>query len=187
MTTSLEVNREALAQGLRLLRKFVRATQAGEAILSYGNGTLSIEFGETTAQAPAEGTWPGKARVPGLALLQLESTLPPTDPVSFQAGKDRLSVGKWSTPCHWEDEAEQSSGPVIQLPANPPLTLILGLPQRYSDQDIARSGLDLMVRMAEQRRDTLIAQAAAILQPLGVDLIDLRRVVGECVKRKNED
>lgn len=186
MTLNLEVKREALVDGLRTLRKFVRAAQGGEAILSFENGLLSIEFGDVAAQAPAEGNWPGKARVPGLALLQLESSLPADDPVTFQGGPERVSAGKWSTPCHWDEAIQQPNRPLIELPPNPPLTMILGLPHRYSDQEIARSGLDLMVRMAEQRRDTLIAQASALLQPLGVDLGDLRRVVEECVRRKSE-
>jgi hypothetical protein len=177
--TALTVNRQELAQGLQLLHKFVRTPEQLEAVFSFGDGLLSIQMDGMTVSAAAEGGWNGEARVSSIAMLSLAGGLPEADPLRVWVEENRLHVGSFSAPCVWQE----SGGSRIDWPINPSLSEALRLRFHHTDEEIARSGLASVVEAAEREQDRRIAQAAAILVPLGVGAADLRRMVDESLKK----
>ena len=182
MTASLKVNRADFAKALKILRKFIKPKQREEALLSFENGMLSIEIVGMEAKVPAEGAWSGQVRIPCAAVRAFSQALPEDDPLHLRLAEERFFVAGLSVPCSWQDSEKQK----IQLPLDPPIHVILGLRIKYTDEEITQSGLMKTVQLAEERRDGLIKQASKVLQSLGVTLSDLRRVVDECIRRKNE-
>jgi hypothetical protein len=80
-------------------------------------------------------------------------------------------------------EEQEMQKPAPALPAGAPLAAVLQLRQRHSDGELAAAGLAEAVAAAERRRDTLLAEAARQLQPLGVSLAELRRLADRAVAR----
>lgn len=182
MTASLKVNRSDLARALKVLRKFIKPKQREEAVLSFENGLLSIELVGAGAKVPAEGEWPGQARIASGAVLGFARALPKDDPLPLRVDEGRFYLAGLSVPCSWQDSERKK----IQLILDPPIHVILGLRMRYSDEEITQSGLMKTVQQAEERRDGLVKQASKLLEPLGVTPTDLQPLVDECVRRKNE-
>ena len=81
--------------------------------------------------------------------------------------------------------AQRRTNP-IQLPMDAPLPVLLGLPLRYSDQEIFQSGLSNPHSEAVRKRRMLITKAANALEPLGVARGDVEKLVDETIKRINK-
>lgn len=129
-------------------------------------------------EAQAEGEFPGLVRIPGGKALTLSKILPPEDPLTIAHDQQRFYLGTFSMPCSWlEGEPE-----AIQVPADAPLTHLLGLKLKHSDDQISKSGLASAVAGAQATRVKLEHQAAHILEPLGVNLSDIRLLVENCLR-----
>ncbi len=182
MIFELQVNRNELAEGLKKLRKLIKPRQAGEAILSFESGLLMVELGSITVQATAEGLLRGLVRVSGKSVLNLAEALPANDPLLIKVETERLHIGGLSLPCIWHDADE----PTIGLPMDAPLTALLGVRYKYTEEQIFRSGLTDPIAEAEARRKMLTCNAANKLEPLGVRLEDVERLVDESLRRANK-
>lgn len=174
----LQVNCIELAQALKILRKFIKFNSREEAIISFEDGTLMIGAVGMRVTASAKGIWPGQARVASSYILHIAKSLPATDPLPLRVEEGRMHIANYSVPCIWQDVGTN----VIQLPMDPPLATVLGVRLRYTDDEIAQSGLTEVVRVAEERRDALIAKAVNILSVLGIQPVDLRRIIDERLK-----
>lgn len=183
MTPMLKVDRYQLSQALKNLSKFAKPKQQTEAIVAFDGDAMTIDLAGMTVRASAEGTWSGEARVNVWFLLGIATGLPPgeTLSISVEDGKLRISGSStgFSAPCTWQEAGSN----VIRLPMNPTFPMVLALRLSRTESEIARSGLKETVEAAEKRRDRLIAQAAMVLEPLGVRPADLRRVVDEAIAR----
>ena len=85
-------------------------------------------------------------------------------------------------PCVWHNVEPNP----IQLPIDPPLTLLLGLRLKFTDKEIFQSGYSNPLGEAEHKRKMLITKAANALEPLGVKRAEVEKLVGETVKRINK-
>ena len=179
----LKVDRLQLSQALKNMAKFAKPKQQTEAIVSFDGASMTIDAGGMTFGVAAEGSWAGQARVNVWFFLGLAKGLPAGETLTVAVDDGKLRVAGSSTgfsaPCVWQERESN----VIRLPMNPTFPTLLALRLNYTDEEIARSGLAETVREAEKRRDRLVAQAAAILEPLGVQSLDLRRVVDEAIAR----
>jgi hypothetical protein len=75
-------------------------------------------------------------RIPGIKLLNLFVFLPTEDPLHVAHDEERLYLGTFSMPCTWHN-AEPNP---IQLPMNPLITALLGLPLKYDGSGIFSVG-----------------------------------------------
>jgi hypothetical protein len=69
---------------------------------------------------------------------------------------------------------------------DPPLPVLLGMRLKYTDEEIAQSGLTDSLAKAEAKGKTLVGRATNALEPLGVVREDIERLVGDAVKRVNK-
>lgn len=182
MMLNLKVNRNEFAQALKTLDKFIKPNKSGEAIFFFENNKLNIQLGGVRTQASAEGTWSGQARVPNSRLIHLWKGLPEDDPLIVRVEGGYIYIGGFAISCVWQG----SEGKLIELPLDPPFSLVLSLPLKYSEDDISRSGLANVVLRAEKHRDSLVAQCVKLLSPLEVTTADIRRMIDESLRRKYE-
>ena len=187
-TFSLQVNRPELFRALKLLQKNVKAKARQDAIFSYVDGTLSIKLDWVAAQAPATGEWSGLAAIEGHDLVMFGKAIPRSEirtsageTISVRLHERRLYIGNDSFSLRWYDE----KGDKIHLPLNPELAEALVLPFKYTQEELAYSDLLYILRSHEERRDAIIARAHELLKPLGVERVDLERLVDDSIKRKN--
>ncbi len=173
MKYELRVNRTDLVDGLTKFRKLVKRKTKSDALLSFDDGMFVVSLDGISIESTADGQFPGLVRIPGVKALTLSKILPTEDPLTFAHDQQRLYVGTFSMPCTWMEGTPK----VIQVPADAPLTHLLGLKLKYSDEEISKSGLASAVGNAEVTRRNLERQAAHILDPLGVSLSDLRTLV----------
>jgi hypothetical protein len=152
-----------------------------DAVLSYENGMLEICLNGHTIQATAEGSLPGLTRISGIRTINLSKVLPTDDPLIIAFDGERLYMGSFSIPCVWHNVEANP----IQLPIDPSLTTLLGLRLQYKEDEIFTSGFSQLVNEAEGKRKMLVRRAANVLEPLGVRLEDVERLVDEAVRRAN--
>jgi hypothetical protein len=96
----LEVSRADLAQALKIVARVV-AKSPGDASFRFENGRLSIEAGNTVADAPARGTWPLPIFVGASWVRRLAKRMPAGDPVHLRVNAGRLHANRYSGPCSW--------------------------------------------------------------------------------------
>lgn len=173
------VARAELQRALRLLIKFYKAKDQGEAILTFAEGELHIELVGSGVSVPANGRWDGEVRVPGMFMVAMAKALPPENPMPIFVEAGRLHMGRQSAPCIVQRAAQKR----IELAINAPLADILRVRLSCSDAEIERSGLSRLVRDAEHQRDAMIERAAEQLRKLEVRREDLRHLVDESLRR----
>jgi len=178
MKYDLQVNRADLVDGLKKLGKLVKRKTKSDALLSLEDGMFVVSLDGISIEAEAEGKFPGLVRIPGSKALTLSKILPSEDPLTFAHDQQRFYVGTFSMPCAWLEGEPKP----IQVPADAPLTHLLGLRLKHADDQISKSGLGSAVGSAQATRAKLERQAAHILEPLGVNLSDVRTLVESCLR-----
>jgi hypothetical protein len=183
MRYELKVNRSELFEGLEVLRKTVKKLKQNvDAVLTYRNGMLEVYLNGVEVKASAEGSLPGMTRIPSTQAIKLSKVLPNDDPLTIALEGERLYIGSMSLPCIWHN-AEPNP---IELEIDPPITTLLGVKMKYSEDDIFKSGLSKAVSEAEAQRIMLTRRAANVLEPLGVRQADLERLIEETLRRINK-
>ncbi len=182
MRHELKVNRTQLINGLNLLRKTAKPKKNMEAVLTFEKGNLVVFVNGVSIDASAEGEFPGMIRIPATQAITLSKVLPPDSPLGIAHDEERLYIGTFSMPCVWHNVEPNP----IQLPIDPPLTLLLGLRLKFTDKEIFQSGYSNPLGEAEHKRKMLITKAANALEPLGVKRAEVEKLVGETVKRINK-
>ena len=165
VVAELKVDRAELVRSLKILLRLVKKKDAGDAVFSFEDGYLSIDLGGVSAMAPAEGQWPGEARVAGNLVFGLAKTLPAADPLPIRCENGRIFIDRFSAPCEWRPTPSQR----IEPPLDAPPGWLLSVSLTYPEEQIRDSGLTPLVEKAKQRREACVAKAAQALSPFGVD------------------
>lgn len=187
MLHNLRVNRGELLDGLKQLSRLVKKKGVGQGSLTYEQGVLVIDLGGVSFEAAAEGDFPRRVRISGLALLKLANVLPDDDPVILKIEDDRLFIGSLSLPIQHTEEEQPGGKDEEHIPhlIETPLYFLLGLEYRYSDDAIIRSGYWEKVNEARGEKERLIQAASYKLSPLGVTKTDVAEMVEKAIRRIN--
>ncbi len=169
---SIFVDRTALLQGLTVLRNAAADRTGEEAILSFEESSLVVEFGGGAVTIPTFGGWHLQIRVTGQTLLKLATVMPDRDPIELEVvdGGVRLRIGGVAIPCHLQPLGSK----IIELPVNAEYEDIIRTLKPFSREQIEKSGLLQVLAFALDRER--ISKAAALLAPFAVterDIIDL--------------
>lgn len=175
------ISREDFHNGLRTLKIALSGKHPPEVIMQYKDGFLFIRAGGSSFHIPAEGKWNRQARLNAKAITLLTNNLPEINPLPLTEMEDLLGIGNFRLKCHWEKPAAK----LISIPINASLVHVLGLWQRYDQEEIERSGLEPTFWAADKERVRRIAAALEHLAPLGVTDEDLKTLVDEAIKRTN--
>lgn len=185
MSFSLTVTQSELLPALRTLSGVVEPKQASEAVLTHKDGLLTISLPGASVDVPAQGTWPGLVRFPGLFLLSLARVPPRGDPLNLRVAGGRFRIATSSVQCSVEEVKQK---PNLDVPLDASLTTLVRVFLTNDHGDIERAGLDPLVQSAIARRDELISEAAEILAPLEISGDALKLFVNDyIVDRKKYD
>jgi hypothetical protein len=168
-------------EGLKTLKVALKGKNPPDVVFECRNEILFVNAGGSWLEIPGRGHWEGQARVKGKAIAVLNKALPETDPLPITQSKDKIGFGNLFLGCSWEESASQFP----RIPINASLTYILGLWQRYTDEDIEKSGMKPKFIAANQERIKRINLALKQLAPLDVTEEDLTTLVDEVIKRSN--
>jgi hypothetical protein len=186
---ALEVDRQQLCQGLKLLLK-AKAFAGQTAQLTFADGRLKVAVLGASFQADATGTWAGEVLVDDQSLSRVaRASLSQQAKLSVSTNGRELRIDTITVPCDWN----AMQYPRISLPVDAKLIDVLRLPQKFSTTDIERSGLAKKLAAGERKRDELIravlseirvAESALGLKrgALGMDPDFLRARVDEALK-----
>jgi len=193
LTPELIVSRKELVQALRTASLGVKkTTQAhgvrgcgGDACLSFSDGCLNIEAGETSFVVPVSGQWPETIFVDANWVRRLAMKLPAGDPLRIRVADDRLYVARYSEPCSREPQpvADDVDKQALILKAAQILK-----PLRLTAADLeeaveaARARGPALWRVEDRKMMPLVAEAWLLLAPLGIETSDLRRLVDKAVR-----
>ncbi|NLW81325.1 MAG: hypothetical protein GXY42_06595 [Desulfovibrionales bacterium] len=180
MRANLTVKREDFDKAFIQLARLCEPGAQEQAVLSFDGQTFQASLGGMSVMAPARGSMEGQARVSGKALMALGRVRPEQDPVCIEGDVGFIRIGPgFRLRCVWQSAGSAA----IQLPMNPPLTMILALPMNYTRDQVAASGLEEVFQDAERKRDRALASAAGILREFGVEPSALRCFVDGCIRR----
>jgi hypothetical protein len=176
----LEVAREDLVRALRVLAKARRGLDAAEAVLTYSDGQLEIEFPMASASIPARGQWESAVRVPPPFAVKLVRVVPPPDPLHIYIKGDRLHFASLSVELEPGGETG-GRNPHLTPPSFKEL-LQFGRAQSSPEQLKLLRGFSAFAE-AEQKANNLFNSAAKLLEPFGVTNADLSRMIWDCLDR----
>ena len=183
MTSSFVANRNELAEAFKTLQKFLKRRTDIEAVLTFDNDRLAIDANGITVRASGTGSLHGQAYVNWRSLVGLATIMPEGDAVLIKVETSQLIIGTTMIPCVWQESIIE----LIEHPMDAPPLMALRLKDKYTDEEIVRSGLLEKVWEAERQMEEMIVQAAAILGPLGVDASDVRKLVQDRVHGNREE
>jgi len=179
-TYRLEVDATEFRAVLKRLKRFARGMRDKSVRLSYTGGNLALAAPGITITIPAEGRWPKTVRVTAKLLIMLIKVPPPgDDPVVLSFDGERLSIAD----CSMGASIDKDSRPRVDVLPSRRLCDLLRMGARWSYQDLRKEGFMKEVRKAQDRRDLLLARAAKILSPLGIEEKDLRELLDQKLKR----
>lgn len=179
--TKILVPLNEFRQGLKSLKVALSGKRPPDVVFYCSDGFLFVKAGGSYFKIPASGQWELQARVKGKAISLLSNSFQEDDPLPLTQFDDKLGIGNLRLGCHWE----KSSTQIISLPINASLIHLLRLWQRYSEDEIEKSGLKTQFLDADQERVRRINSALQQLAPLGVTEEDLTTLVDEAIKRIN--
>lgn len=179
MHANLTIKHSDLQKTLIQFARLCEPEPQEQAVLSFDGYNLYVDLAGMSVSTPAQGSWPGQARILGRSLIALAKVPPAGDPVSIATEDDYyIRFGQtFRVPCTWQS----AWSAIIQLPMNPPIAMILALPMKYSAAQIEASGLTKVVESSGQKRDQVLGSAVNMLSDFGVDQLALRRLVDECI------
>ncbi|MEK6285652.1 MAG: hypothetical protein AABO57_07920 [Acidobacteriota bacterium] len=173
MTSTFVANRNELEEAFKTLRKFLKRRTDIEVVLTFDNGRLSIDANGITVRASGTGSLHGQAYVNWRSLVGLATIMPEGDAVLIKVEASQLIIGTTMIRCIWQESIIK----LIEYPMDAPVLMTLQLKDKYTDEEIVRSGLLEKVWEAERQMDEMIVQSATILRPLGIEIGDVRTLV----------
>jgi hypothetical protein len=179
MSYNLEVRFEGSAKALAPLERAVKGRNI-EVTLSFDGENLDIEAVGVGQSFPATGSWPGTVIVRKEFLNVLKFSASRAQSLVLRVEGDRLWLGSATVPC----AVQHTKAPEIFVPTNASLRYLLVLRAKHADAALSASGAMPLIVDAEARRDRLVAKAAELLAPMGVETADLRELVDQTVKRE---
>jgi hypothetical protein len=184
----LEVSRADLVQALKIIARVV-AKSPVEASIRFESGSLSIEAGDTTADAPANGTWPLPIFVGVTWIRRLARRMPTGDPVHLRVDAGRLYANRYSEPCAWAPTDRPLS---LEIPKIDEQQVILEAARILKPLLMRQEALESLVtevrargpaqRPEDKKMIALVARAWEKLAPLGVETSDILRLVDKAVR-----
>jgi hypothetical protein len=192
----LEVSRTDLAQALKIVARVIRKCR-GEARLSFVDGSLSIEVGDSTVDAPASGSWPFPIFVAASWVRVLARSIPAGDPVRLRANQGRLYANRYSAPC---SSTSTNSLPDTWLPEDEEAFLIQDAARILKPLRVQRPAVEGLVSEAiargtsswsrgivawseeEKKMREIVEKAWMRLAPFGVGMSDIHRLVDKTIR-----
>lgn len=160
----LEVSRQILIDGLRLLKRTVARRKHEEAVLSYDAESLLVEIGGGGFAVPATGIWEGQVRVRGPLILDLASRLQTGDHLEIRVDGATLSIGTLRLQCTVQDAWSKS----VDLPLDIRRADVAAHLASNSREDLVASGLGALVPPGELESESFAIRldaAAKLLAP----------------------
>lgn len=179
--SEIVVRREDLNNALHTLEIAARGKNPPDLVIQGQPGLLILQVGGSKVEINGDGLLVGQARLSGKLVHRLRLVIPDTDEIVISRRPKFLSIGQSRFSCIWEDPEVRN----IHIPVNASLGHVLGIWQRYTDEEIDKSGLRLKFEAANREREQRINKALDSLAPLGVTHEDLVILVDEAIIRLN--
>jgi hypothetical protein len=192
----LEVSRAHLAQVLKIVARAI-GKNPGDACFRFADGLLSIEASNTSADAPARGTWPLPIFVSTWWVRRVAMRMPTGDPIHLRVDAGRLYANRYSETC---------AGTRREQPVSPELSAIgenllisdaalilkplrVGRPavEQLVTEALARGtsswSRGVVAWAAEEKKMRMIVENAWMkLAPFGVGMTDIRQLVDKTLR-----
>ena len=174
----LLVSVAALKTGLRQARA-AKAFSGQPAQLTFDESSLIFSLGGFHFAVPATGYWSGEVLVAANFLKQLgQGPLLTDHEIRVSTDGVELTIGMMFVGCEWHG----LEYPRLELPLDARLCDVLALRWKYSETDIARSGLSDRFCKAEADCTQLIDKTVEPLRPLGVSRRMIQNMVDSALK-----
>lgn len=173
----LEIDGAELADAIKPIVRASAKSAAGEVVLGYDAGMLTIEAVGLETSVPATGVWDG-ACTTHKSVLRMLASVPRRTIVVAVTGDGRLHIDATSLPARWRPGPK----PRIDLPLEPDLRALLRLRIEHTDEELLAAGLVERVEQAERERDRLVGNAAYQLRPLGDFEAEIATLVARAIR-----
>jgi hypothetical protein len=174
---------------------------AGDAVLRFEDGSLSIEAANTVADVPARGTWPLPIFAHASWVRQLARRMPADDPIRLRVEAGRLYASRYSQACSWTaTERLPDCTPDSWSPEHVEASLIQEAALILRPLRIEKPAVESLVSEAlakgtcswakgfvawseeEKKMRKIVEKAWMKLAPFGVGMPDIHRLVDETIR-----
>ena len=163
------VLRYQFKQALNTLSISSKGQSSPEMLFSCQEEKLIIRLGGSEIQLEGKGKFNGQARLSSEALKSLTLALPEEDPLLISHHQDRLGIGNLRLKCIWETKAPT----IISVTINADEMDYVKLAEKYSYDEIAKSGLGPKVEAATNTLNDRVLKAFDLLEQYGIEHKDL--------------
>ena len=192
----LEVSRADLAQALKTVARAI-GKHPGDASFRFEDGCLSIEAGNTVADAPARGTWPLPIFVSTCWVRRVARRVPAGDPIHLRVDAGRLYANRYSEPCTGTPSERPAPTEQSAIDEN---VLISAAAWILKPLRVERPAVESLVSEAlargtsswsrgvvawseeEKKMRIIVENAWMKLAPFGVGMPDIRRLVDKTLR-----
>ena len=172
-TARLEIARAVFVEEVTRMSKVLGRSRSGDALLMFRDGALQIRMPGAETTMPAQGRWPGEARVAASWVRALGKVPPTQDPIVIQVYGGRLHIAGSSNTCRWQAAGKGT----VEVTLGMSLLDLVKLDLAHSDEVLEASGLTPAIVEARQKIDKRIKAAARQLSTLGISETDLRLLI----------
>ena len=187
----LEVARADLSQALKTVARAI-GQNPGDACFRFADGLLSIEAANTSADAPALGTWPLPIFVSTWWVRRIARRMPTGDQIRLRADDGRLYMNRYSETCAGTSREQPVSPELSTIDEN---LLISDAALILKPLRVGRPAVEQLVTEAlargisswsrgvvawgeeENKMSMIVERARMKLAPFGVEMTDIRRLV----------
>jgi len=187
----LEVSRADLGQALKTVARAI-GQNPGDACFRFADGLLFIEASNTSADAPARGTWPLPIFVSTWWVRRVARRMPTGDPIHLRVDAGRLYANRYSETCARTPRVQPTAAERSAIDEN---LLISEAAQLLESLRIERPAVERLVSEAiargtsswsrgvvawseeEKKMRMIVEKAWMKLAPFGVGMTDIRRLV----------
>ena len=186
MNLDFTVPSEAWIRALNTLQRVSKTGRpASDVVLKFGNNEVELLHAGTSVAMPANGRGQGQVAFSGSYIRPLASVMRcmGTEHVRIWQMDQELHVGTSTIICRWCEEFPAEA----PLPSFTSLRQILQLRYAHDHAELVSAGLAECLFEAEAEKESMVAQAAEILRPLGISLPALDHFVRNCLKEDIRD
>jgi hypothetical protein len=176
------VSRDDLLSALNVLTVATRSKHPPELVIIGQRGLVILKAGGASFAILGKGCIFGQARLSGKMIEALRQTIPDEPHIIIGQDAGQISFGTFRFGCTWEIFDKQP----MQIPINASLGQVLGIWQRYTDEEIDKSGYRPQFEAADRERLERITKALELLMPMGITREDLETIVDEAIVRLNQ-
>ena len=182
MNNLLQVVLPEFREGLKPFRS--KKYKAGQVLLAFENGFLSLESDSVKTVMRATGQWEGRARFSAEILRALAMVPPLQNPVTISYAQNRILIEGMTIACTWELDRDDDIDFMIESTLHPSIIDFLAMDRVAKRVKVGQPGMSQQIRSAKEKMERRVKNAASQLLDLDISEEEIRSLVDKKIEAR---